>query len=87
MEEEIHLLERASKAQTLYLQKQPAPEKRQLLSFVLSNCVLKDGQLTAKFKQPFDLLAETTVAIEGVERPKRTENLEKAIGWGARIRT
>jgi site-specific DNA recombinase len=37
---------------------QIAPEKRQLLDFVLSNSIWKNGQLTA-FRQPFDLIAET----------------------------
>ena len=31
-----------------------------LLSFVLSNCTWDDGEVVATFRQPFDLLAETT---------------------------
>ena len=32
-------------------------EKRKLLDFVLSNCTWKGGELTAKYRQPFDVLA------------------------------
>jgi len=31
-----------------------------LLNFVLSNCTWEDGEVVATFRQPFDLLAETT---------------------------
>jgi len=34
-------------------------EKRELLDFVLSNCIVKDGIFTPKYRQPFDLLAAT----------------------------
>jgi hypothetical protein len=55
-DEGIRLLELAQKAGKLF-REQPAAEKRQLLGFVLSNCAWKNGQLTAAFRQPFDLLA------------------------------
>jgi len=32
-------------------------EKRKLLNLVLSNCTWKGGELTAKYRQPFDILA------------------------------
>jgi len=35
-------------------------EKRRLLNFVLSNCSWDDGEVVATFRQPFDLLAQTT---------------------------
>ena len=35
-------------------------EKRRLLNFVLSNCSWEDGEIVATFRQPFDLLAETS---------------------------
>ena len=41
-------------------ERQPAREKRRLLNFVLSNCTWEDGEVVATFRQPFDLLAETT---------------------------
>jgi site-specific DNA recombinase len=40
--------------------KQEPREKRRLLNFVLSNCTWEDGEVVATFRQPFDLLAETT---------------------------
>ena len=48
----------------MLFRKQPAAEKRRLLGFVLSNCTWKDGQLTAEYRQPFDLLAKNVIALE-----------------------
>ena len=46
-------------ARTLYprYSQQNSFEKRKLLDFVLSNCILKDGELTVGYRQPFDILA------------------------------
>jgi len=60
MEEGVQILELARNAQKLFEQQEPR-EKRHLLNFVLSNCTWEDGELVATFRQPFDLLAETTV--------------------------
>ena len=38
-------------------------EKRRLLNFVLSNCSWENGEVVATFRQPFDLLAETTAIV------------------------
>ena len=59
MDEGIRILELARNAQALF-ERQPAREKRRLLNFVLSNCSWEDGEVVATFRQPFDLLAETT---------------------------
>jgi hypothetical protein len=59
MSEGIALLELAGKARQLFVSR-GADDKRRLLSFLLSNCVWKDGELTAEFKQPFDMLMETS---------------------------
>ena len=37
-------------------------EKRNLLDFVLSNSIWKDGRLIPNYRKPFDLLANTNVA-------------------------
>ena len=63
LDEGIRLLELAQKAGRLFRQ-QSSAEKRRLLGFVLSNCTWKDGQLTAEYRQPFDLLAKNVVALE-----------------------
>jgi len=52
----VQLLELAHNAHVLF-ESQPPAEKRKLLDFVLSNCSWKDGELTAKYRQPFDVLA------------------------------
>jgi site-specific DNA recombinase len=63
LDEGIRLLELAQKAGRLFRKQSPA-EKRRLLGFVLSNCIWKDGQLTAAYRQPFDLLAKNVIALE-----------------------
>ena len=59
MDEGVQILELARNAQKLFEQQQPR-EKRRLLNFVLSNCSWEDGEVVATFRQPFDLLAQTT---------------------------
>lgn len=46
-------------ARTLYprYSEQSSEEKRKLLDFVVSNCTLKEGELTPVYRQPFDLIA------------------------------
>jgi site-specific DNA recombinase len=60
LEEGVRLLELARQAHALF-QKQEAREKRRLLNFLLSNCARKGGELTAVFRQPFDMLADANV--------------------------
>ena len=59
MDEGVHLLELAQNAQRLFAKQEPR-EKRRLLNFLLSNCTWEDGKVVPNFRQPFDLLAETT---------------------------
>jgi site-specific DNA recombinase len=59
--EGVMLLELANRASELFAQ-QPASEKRRLLDFVLSNCTWKSGELTPKFRQPFDMIADLATA-------------------------
>jgi site-specific DNA recombinase len=59
MDEGVQILELAQNAQKLFEQQEPR-EKRRLLNFVLSNCTWEDGEVVAAFRQPFDLLAEST---------------------------
>jgi site-specific DNA recombinase len=57
IEDGARLLDLANKAADLF-EKQPAPEKRKLLRFVLSGCTWKNGQLGFEYRKPFDLIAE-----------------------------
>jgi site-specific DNA recombinase len=59
MDEGIQILELARNAQALFERQEPR-EKRRLLNFVLSNSSWEDGEIVASFRQPFDLLAQTT---------------------------
>ncbi len=72
LNEGIRLLELAQKAGRLFRQ-QSAAEKRRLLGFVLSNCTWKDGQLTAAYRQPFDLLAKNVIVLETKKPAERTQ--------------
>jgi site-specific DNA recombinase len=62
LEEGVQLLELARNAQRLFAKQEPR-EKRRLLNFLLSNCSWEDGKVVATFRQPFDMLAETVVAV------------------------
>ncbi len=79
MSEGIRLLELAQRAGFLFRQQQRA-EKRQLIGFVLSNCTWKDGQLTAEYRQPFDLLAKNVSAL-GAEKLSRSAKSRDFDNW------
>jgi len=58
LDEGVRLLELARRAHELFMRQEPR-EKRRLLNFLLSNSTWRDGELSATFRQPFDLLALT----------------------------
>ena len=62
MEDGVRLLELARNARQLFARQAPG-EKKRLLNLLLSNCSWEDGEVRAVFRQPFDLLAETTAAL------------------------
>jgi hypothetical protein len=57
-----------------------AAQKRRLVNFVLSNCSWKDGEARVTFRQPFDLLAETT-AMAARQEAENTANSAKSEIW------
>jgi site-specific DNA recombinase len=73
------LLDLANDAYTLFAEQEPR-EKRRLLNFVLSNSVWKHGTLTASFRQPFDLIAETAM-IAAQNSASQTTNLTEHPVW------
>ena len=79
MDEGVKLSEPARDAQRLCERKEPR-QKRRPLDFLLSKCSWADGEMTATFRQPFDLSAETTstVACEGAATPADSARNE---GW------
>jgi site-specific DNA recombinase len=79
MDEGVQILELARNAQKLFERQQPR-EKRRLLNFVLSNCSWEDGEVVANFRQPFDLLAQTT-AIAMRAATSSDSNLAKSEIW------
>lgn len=60
LKEGVQLLELTQRASLLFRKQSPS-EKRQLLNFVLSNCIWNDNALKANFKQPFETIAEYIV--------------------------
>ena len=79
MDEGVQLLELAQNAQRLFEHQEPH-QKRRLLNFVLSNCSWADGEMTTTFRQPFDLLAETT-AIAARQEAATTPDPGKSEIW------
>ncbi len=82
MNEGVALLELAHNAQSLF-ERQDARDKRRLLNCVLSNCIWNDGDVVATFRQPFDLLAETSAIVSrsgGNHRGHSTKS-EIWLGW------
>ncbi len=77
MEEGIQLLELARNAQRLFAKQEPR-EKRRLLSFLVSNCRWNDGELTATFRQTFDILAEAFATPTPARTPEGVIPAENA---------
>ena len=71
VDEGVQSLELAQSAQRLFEQQEPR-QKRRLLNFVLSNCSWEDGEVVATFRQPFDLLAETTAIVARQKRGRHS---------------
>jgi hypothetical protein len=81
MDEGVQILELARNAQMLFERREPR-EKRRLLNFLLSNCSWQDGAVVATFRQPFDLLAQTTAIAIHAETGQRTESAKSEIWLG-----
>lgn len=81
MDEGVQLLELARNAQDLFASQEPR-EKRRLLSFLVSNCKWADGQLNATLRQPFDMLAETSVAAPHAEALDGAHSAKNGIWLG-----
>lgn len=81
MDEGVKLLELAQSAQRLFERQEPR-QKRRLLNFLLSNCTWADGEMTATFRQPFDLLAETTTAAARQEAVTMANSAKSEIWLG-----
>jgi site-specific DNA recombinase len=69
----------ARNAQALF-ERNPPMEKRRLLNFVVSNSTRRDGELRTTFRQPFDLLAESSAIIAQANRAE-SGNLPARSGW------
>ena len=81
MDEGIQILELARNAQKLFERQQPR-EKRRLLNFILSNCSWVDGEVVATFRQPFDLLAQTTAIATRAARSSDSNSAKSNIWLG-----
>jgi len=78
MDEGVQLLELARNAQRLFAKQEPR-EKRRLLNFVLSNCTWEDGEVVATFRQPFDMLAETTATAARLKADETAKSAKSEI--------
>jgi hypothetical protein len=86
MDEGVQILELARNAKRLFERQEPR-QKRRLLNYVLSNCSWEDGEVIATFRQPFDLLAETTAIAAQAARDERRSLTKSEIWLPGRIRT
>jgi len=77
----VQILELARNAQKLFGQQEPR-EKRRLLNFILSNCSWEDGEVVATFRQPFDLLAQTTAIATRAARSSDFNSAKSNIWLG-----
>ena len=80
-DEGIALLDLARNAQRLFAAQEPR-EKRRLLNFMLSNCTWEDGEVVAKFRQPFDMLAETVTTSTNVKAGEWSKSAKSEIWLG-----
>jgi site-specific DNA recombinase len=81
MDEGVQILELARNAQRLFERQEPR-QKRRLLNFVLSNCTWEDGEVVANFREPFDLLAETTAIAARHEADNTAKSAKNEIWLG-----
>lgn len=77
-----HRVTIAKDSQQLFT-KRPAADKRRLLNFVLSNSSWRDGELTATFRQPFNIIAEMS-SDPSDNDDDGGPNLGPRSGWWAR---
>lgn len=80
-DEGVALLDLARNAQRLFAIQEPR-EKRRLLNFVLSNCTWEDGEVVATFREPFDMLAETTLRAARVAADDKANTPKTEIWLG-----
>ena len=81
LDEGVALLDLARSAQRLFAMQEPR-EKRRLLNFVLSNCTWEDGEVVATFREPFDMLAETTLSAARVATDEKANSPKTEIWLG-----
>ncbi|MDE1987427.1 MAG: zinc ribbon domain-containing protein, partial [Alphaproteobacteria bacterium] len=81
LDEGVQLLELSQAAPRLF-NKNPPHEKRRLLNFLLSNSVWKEGKLSATFRQPFDLIAETAALAAATAGTGDSESGEHPVWLG-----
>ena len=77
--EGVRPLKLAKNARQLFDRQEPR-EQRRLLNFVVSNCSWKDGHLTVRYRQPFDLLVDTAENAQGLAAAEDPE-IEKTEIW------
>jgi site-specific DNA recombinase len=81
LDEGVALLDLARNAESLFAKQEPR-EKRRLLNFVLSNCTWEDGEVVATFREPFDILAETTTVAALAEMGESVKSAKTEIWLG-----
>jgi len=86
LDEGVRLLSLAQSAQRLFAKQEPN-EQRRLLNFVLSNSTWKHGELSVAFRQPFDLIAQTTTSEPSRDDGGGGNPSDRPSWWPGRTRT
>jgi site-specific DNA recombinase len=81
LDQGVALLDLARNAQGLFAKQEPR-ERRRPLNFVLSNCTWQYGEVVAVFRQPFDMLVQTTIAAARADTGENVESAESEIWLG-----
>ena len=79
VEDGIQLLELSRHAHVLFGKQEPS-SKRRLLDCVLSNSTWKNDQLTATFRQPFDVIAVAETATEA-QKAAGVRSSDLSVNW------
>lgn len=76
----IQLFELSQTAYSSYLQRSPA-EKREMLDFLCSNCLLVDGKVIATYRKPFDVIASAPTMMEKRSEPDPSDPTRCLVEW------
>ena len=76
----LRIFELAQTAYTSYLRRSPS-EKRDMLIFLISNCLMADGVLSPTYRQPLDLIASAPAMTQKGSGPDQINPDRSLVKW------